>query len=80
MEKNAINVAQQLSLLDFEKKRRGKKVNFNEFWDHKDTSGGWISQVFNHRMCIEKNSVNYVATKVDLCMFIRPQCSLLIFA
>lgn len=53
--KNAINVAQQLSLLDF-KKKEGKKVNFNEFWDHKDTSGGWISQVFNHRMCIEKLS------------------------
>lgn len=37
-------------------KKKGKKVNFNEFWDHKDTSGGWISQVFNLRMCIEKLS------------------------
>lgn len=31
------------------KKRR--KVNFNEFWDQKDTSGGWICQDFNLRMC-----------------------------
>lgn len=52
--KNAINVAQQLSLLDFKKKK--KKVNFNEFWDQKDTSGGWICQVFNLRMCVEKLS------------------------
>lgn len=51
--KNAINVAQQLSRLDFQKK---KKVNFNEFWDQKDTSGGWICQVFNLRMCVEKLS------------------------
>lgn len=53
--KNAINVAQQLSLLDFRKKRE-KRVNFNEFWDQKDTSGGWICQVFNLRMCVEKLS------------------------
>lgn len=35
---------------------------------------------FSTSECVLKNSVNYVATKVDLCTFIKPQCNLLIFA
>lgn len=35
---------------------------------------------FSTSECVLKNSVNYVATKVDLCMFIRPQFNLPVFA
>lgn len=54
--KNAINVAQQLSRLEPFFFFNSKKVNFNESWDQKDTSGGWTCQVFNLRMCVEKLS------------------------
>lgn len=78
MEKNAINVAQQLSLLDFLKKRGKKQILMSSGIIKIHLVDGLAK--FSSSECVLKNSVNYVATKVDLCTFIRPQCNLLIFA